>query len=768
MRSTRLSWCFALLSAGAPWLHGQSGVIEVYSSGSVAVGATRQLSAYVSVSPNTIVWSVNGINGGNSTYGTISASGLYAAPAAAPPDNVVTVRATSTAFAAKFGSASIAITQKVPWVWSTNPSSFPAGTVTLNVNGAAFVPTTIIKAGGQAWATTYVSPTSLKATGTVNATGPLAITATNPGNGAVTSQPFMATVTAPPPPAPPTISSINPSSVQAGAFSLTILGSGFVAGSQVSIGGQAAATTYVSASQLTAPGSTNAAVGTLIPVTVANPAPNAATSNAFSIKVAATPAPNVSKIKAGRFLEQAAFGPTPAEMDKILQMGTDAWLDQQLTMAETPIPVPASMGEARGQYLNRLAHAPDQVRQKTIWALGQIIVVSSNKNNYPAEYVPYLQILSKHAFGNYRALLREIATSPQMGKYLDMANSIKPGPTSQPNENFVRELKQLFTIGLYQLNPDGSNALDGQGKPIPTYSQNDIRQFALAATGWTYPGANATGINWENFSGPLQPRPTLHDTTAKTLLNGATLPPGQTPDQDLDGFLDNLFLHPNTAPFVATRLVRAFASSNASPAFIQRVAAVFVNNGANVRGDLKAVVKAILTDPEARQDTATPNQGRLKDPIYQTIALTRALNGQVSASNQRVYLFVGMGQMPLTPNSVFGFYSPMYRIPGSALFGPEFQIYSPTEAVLRGNLFQEILSGYAAGDFSADLTPFQAVAGNTAQLVDAVDDVLTYGRMGSPLRAAIAKAVDAQNDNSQRVFTALYLGALSGHYAVQY
>ena len=750
------------LMASAALAYGQ-GTITVYSDGSVAVGTTRQLSAYVPLSPNTVVWSVNGVTGGDGTYGTVSPTGLYKAPATAPAMNVVEVRATSTAYPNNFGKVSIKVSQPTPWVWSAYPNPVPAGNATLSVNGASFLPTSVAYVNGQPFQTKYDSPTKVTATGVVTGSGKVPVVVTNPGNGAVTSQAFLITVSAPVPPPPPAISYVSPSSFQAGNFSLTLAGSGFVNGSQVNFGGAPITTVYVSPSQLTAAGSTQAAAGASIPVSVSNPAPNAAASNTINVTISATPAANMSLIKAGRFLEQAAYGPTTADINKVMQDGIDPWLDEQLAMAETPIPMTASVNEAKGQFLNRAAQAPDQLRQKMIYALSQIIVISANKNIYPDELVPYYQILSKHAFGNYKALLKEITLSPQMGKYLDMGNSVKPSATGGANENYPRELLQLFTIGLWQLNQDGSNKMDAQNKPISTYTQADVAQFALALTGWTFQPAAGTNLNYYNFTGPLAPRPQHHDTSAKTLLNGTVLPAGQTPQQDLDGVIDNVFGHPNVAPFISTRLIRALVTSNPSGPYIQRIAKVFTDTG----GDLKAVVKAIITDTEARQDTATINQGRLKDSIYQTVALVRALNGNVAANNLSTYIFVTFGQNILAPNSVFGFYSPMFRVPKSPLFGPEFQIYSASEATLRGNLMASILSGSGA-DFTVNLGPFNSAAANAQQLVDVVDQTLLYGRMPASMRNSLVTAVNAQYDNAGRVFTALYLTALSGQYAIQY
>ena len=480
----------------------------------------------------------------------------------------------------------------------------------------------------------------------------------------------------------------------------------------------------------------------------------------------------------GRFLEQAAFGPTPGEIAKVQSLGINGWLDSQFAMPETAIPILSKTQVGwigvPSQTIRRITSAPDQLRQKMAWALGKIIVISMNKNPLPDMYVPYQQILSRNAFGNYRTLLSEIARSPQMGKYLDIANSNKPteGGASGANENFPRELMQLFTIGLNQLNMDGSTKLVN-GQPVETFTQTDVRQLALALTGWTYPtapGAIPAANNSENFSAPaMETRFANHDTTQKTIL-GCTLPGRQSVEQDLDGVIDCLLNHPNAGPFLATRLIRSLVTSNPSPAFIQRIAAVFNNNGAGARGDLQAMLRAILTDAEARQDIAAVNSGKLKDPIYTIVSFTRMMNGYMPNDDGGLiaWSFLAMAMGPDNPPSVFGYFSPSYRLPlNSALFGPEFQIYSPAESVALANILYWNITQSKSSPV-IDLSPFLAVARNTAQLVDLVDQKLCYGRMPAAMRTSLSMAIEASYDDTQRVQTALYLTALSGQYQTQF
>lgn len=849
--SEALSLC---LLAFGPLALGQS--ITVYPGpANIAVGTTRSLSAYVPLSPNTITWSINGVVGGSTTYGTITAAGVYTAPAVPPAANVITVAATSTAYPAKSGAAQLTITYPQPWIWSSSPSKFAAGGVSLTLNGANFMPATTATLNNQPMTATFVSSTKLIVSGNVPASmaGTAQLRVSQLAPGAVTSDPLNVTVTT------SSVSvAVSPASATVGLnqtqlFTATVGGTAntmvtwsTTAGSISSSGlftapsslpnpavatvkATSVADPLVSSTAtvtLTQPSATvtltpstanvqtggtrqfsavvnnnanqsvtwsvnnvaggNATVGTVsaaglytAPANAPSPATVSVKATSVAVPVASAsatvtvtvPVPAIN-LTAARFLEQAAYGPSATDLQAVATLGINGWLTQQFALPETTIAVTGDVSQDRAQYLWRMVHAPDQLRQRMINALAKIIVVSTNKNIYSNEVAPYWQILSRNAFGNYRQLLWEITVSPQMGKYLDLANSTKPGVGGGANENYPRELMQLFTIGLVQLNQDGSTKLDGQGNPIPTYSQADVAQLARALTGWTYPtaaGSQPQATNWENFSAPsMETRDQNHDTTAKTLPGGCAIPAGLTVTAETNAALDCLFQNANVGPFVATRLIRDMVTSNPSPGYIQRVAQVFNDNGAGVRGDLKAVLTAILTDSEARQDVAAPTSGRLKDPQFQFAELVRVLNGSVSAQNTFSYMFVDMAMSPLGPPSVFGFYPPLYRIPKSPLFGPEFQIYGPTESLVRANFFYFILTGQLGSDVSVNLTPFQNAAVNIPTLIDTVNNALLFGRMPQAMKDSLTTAIAAMPDNNQRVLTALYLTALSGHFAVQY
>ncbi len=470
---------------------------------------------------------------------------------------------------------------------------------------------------------------------------------------------------------------------------------------------------------------------------------------------------------AERLLQQATFGPTAADMATVQSKGVDLWLAEQLQLPPGGIADGLDVNQVRAALFLKMANGADQLRQRMAFALGQTLVVSSNKLVNGYELIPWVRLLEDHAFGNYRTLLREVTLSPSMGKFLDLANSVGTGGQA-PNENYPRELLQLFSIGLYQLRPNGLYETDAQDQLIPTYDQAMLKEFARALSGWTYPtrpGMQPVSHNPEYFVGKMEPRPQSHDAGAKTLFDGVVLPAGQSPAADLEAVIDVIFEHPNVPPFVATRLIRSLVTSNPSPDYVERVADVFADNGHGVRGDLSAVLIAILTDPDASLPHV--DDGRLRDPVLHVIGLARALGVQVANPAQFLYVMSTLGQLVLSPPTVFSFYSPLAPLPGDpSRYGPEFQLYTPALAIQRANFIYAILSGGFGSSFPVDLTPFQALASNPAALVELVNQRLLFGRMSDELRAALIELAQATTDPKQRVIGTVYLTAISSEFAV--
>ena len=502
-----------------------------------------------------------------------------------------------------------------------------------------------------------------------------------------------------------------------------------------------------------------------------------------------------------RFLEQATWGPTPELIAHVQSVGFETFINEQIAapMSSYPtlplFPTDTNVGCPQGSpptclrdnysmyplqtrfFVNAL-YGQDQLRQRVAFALHQIIVVSGVEITQPSWMAPYLQILDRNAFGNFRQLMYEITLNPAMGNYLDMVNSTK----ANPNENYAREILQLFTIGLYRLNLDGTLARDEEGGIQPTYDQTIVDNFARAFTGWRFAAAPAPGV--PNYIDPMVANQAQHDTNPKTLLRGVTLPANRTALQDLNDALDNIFNDPNVGPFISKQLIQHLVPSNPSPEYVARVASVFNDNGAGVRGDLAAVVKAILLDAEARGDLKTdPNYGRLRHPALYITTILRAFNarGANGAGQSDGYLnpqAVNMGMDIWRPPSVFSYFSPFNVIPGdSGLIGPDFGVLSTTTAIRRANWINQIVfsnipagqNGNAPTGTSIDLSGLQAMAGNPNQLVEYLNQLLLHGTMSAEMRNSITGAVSAVPSSNplKRARTALYLVATSSQYQVE-
>jgi uncharacterized protein (DUF1800 family) len=724
------------------------------TSVSLPVGSDRRLTAYVNGAVTTAVrWSVNGVAGGNSAVGFIDSAGKYTAPAIPPAGWNVTATATSMANPKKSASCLITVRNQIPWPTTLSPNPLLLGRFRLQVAGNRFVPGAKVLWNGAPLTTTFNSSTLLTATGSATHAGSVNVTVANPGPGAV-SAPLVLTVTAGVTATPTMVRTATATSTPTTIRTTTAAATATSTEVRTATVGPVATATMVRTEALAT--ATMARTATSGPVATPTVAPTASPTVADPLAVTY-----------GRFLDQATFGPTQQLTAHLAQVGIPAFIDEQFAMPESEWPPlsTAQRSDAVDAFFGNALAGQDQLRQRVIFAFSEIIVEAMNKNTNGNEIVPWLQLLSRNAFGNYRTLLKEITLDASMGKYLDLANSGVMGGAA--NENFPREVMQLFSIGLYQLNLDGSVQMDAQNAPVPTYAQADVQQLAKALTGWTY--GNSTGTppaygNYNYYPGPMLPIAAKHNTSAKTIL-GQTLPANQTIQQDLDGAIDIIFNHPNVGPFVATRLIRALITSNPTPAYIARIATVFNDNGAGVRGDMRAVIRAILLDPEARDDTPPANFGRLRTPMQHTIALARALGLNVGAASQFAYLFYGMNEGLLDAASVFGHYSPTYRIPKTALYGPEFQIFSASDAINRANLFYSLL--YNPWPINPALQPFVAVAANPVALVNAVDNALLFGRMSPSTRTALLNALPAMPDNNARTLTALYLTAMSGEYLVQ-
>ncbi len=507
----------------------------------------------------------------------------------------------------------------------------------------------------------------------------------------------------------------------------------------------------------------------------------------------------ISKAEAFQFLNQATFGATEAEAQRVIAMGFENWIDEQLQQPVSlqlphlrSLPRPALLFELQPDrvdiWFRNAINGPDQLRQRVAFALSEIMVVSQLGvlGNFTYSLADYYDMLARNSLGNYRDLIGDVTLHPAMGVYLSMLGNEKPDNALniRPDENYARELMQLFSIGLTELNPDGSELLDTLGVPVPTYDQAIIEAFAHVYTGWHFAGAPSfqqAFPNDFNQAAPMQLYPNFHDNGEKRLLNGVVIPAGQTGDEDLIAALDNIFQHPNVGPFISIRLIQRLVTSNPSPGYIQRVAAVFNDNGAGVRGDLGAVVKAILLDPEARPDSPMEIDGKMKEPLLRLTQVWRAYDA-TSASGRYPFLaaFVFYGQGPLQSPSVFNFFSPFYAPPGeirnSSLVAPELGIATEYQNTLVTNymFFQALAmtsaaSGLGPDDVFINIDEELAIAADTDALVAMVADKLLAGNISQTLNDEVRQMVDRVPgaDIAVRVGEAIYLIATSPEYAYQ-
>jgi hypothetical protein len=588
---------------------------------------------------------------------------------------------------------------------------------------------------------------------------------------------------------------------------------------------------------------------------------------------APTPAPTpdpftggtISYADAKRFLEQATFGPTEAEITRVRAMGYQAWLNEQFAKPEQPYPVPNEIQNStqlsnfmsaagpdtgcptsvltdptqrslciRNNYtayplqkffLQRALHGDDQLRQKAAWAMHKINVVSQRDVNVTHWMLHYLRMLDRNSFGNYRQLLFDLTLNPGMGNYLDAVNNINTA-TSPANENYAREILQLFSIGTIKLNQDGTPQIGADGLPLATYDQNVVIGFARVFTGYQFAPQRFAGIT--NYVDPMIMNQGRHDINPKTLLDGTTLPANQTVLQDLNSALDNIYNNASLAPYISKELIHMFVTSNPSPAYVKRVADAFSNNCNGLypsnpcngaKGDLKAVYRAVLLDPEARGDVKNAtNYGRLREPVELFTNVARRLavtdfagTGQsdgvivpLMGANERGALgsatFTGTAnnttvfsladvqteQDVYRPLTVFSYYPSDFGAPGAppGTLGPEFGIFPSATSLKRNNFMNVMVYNGIAPSVATDLTlstpagtklsfaAYTGLANNPTQLIDALDQAFMHGTLPANAKTAINTAISAiptsdANFALKRTQAAVYLIVSSALYQVE-
>jgi uncharacterized protein (DUF1800 family) len=476
------------------------------------------------------------------------------------------------------------------------------------------------------------------------------------------------------------------------------------------------------------------------------------------------PAAPPTDAEAARFLAQAGFAATTADIATVKANGYAAWLDAQfaLPVSEGHFDWMVARGYAVEANRNSFAgldntlwrkfmSAPDTLRQRVVLALSEILVVSMSGMSVQWRGLmgaAYVDLLEQHAFGNYRQLLEAVTLSPAMGVYLAMRGNQKEDTRTGrvPDENYAREVMQLFSIGLVQLNADGSPKLGGDGKPLETYTQAQITELARVFTGWDYDGVSSTDPAY--VKKPMVNNPARFATGAKRVLD-ADIPSTADGAAAMKVALDTLANHPNVGPFLGRQLIQRLVTSHPSPAYVARIAAVWANNGSGVRGDLKAVIRAVLLDGEARTVSTAPSAGKLREPVQRLLQWGRSFGaasptgvwniGDTSNPGTR------LGQSPLRSPSVFNFFRPGYVPPGStlgtnAITAPEFQLCNESTAAGYLNFLQTVIAS-GVGEVKASYAAELALAADAPALVSHLALRLGGGGISAATESAVAAAI---------------------------
>lgn len=512
---------------------------------------------------------------------------------------------------------------------------------------------------------------------------------------------------------------------------------------------------------------------------------------------------------AARLLMQGTMGASLNDLSTAAGESYDAWFAAQTastTSLELPL-IPAWNAFETPAWWYNAVMGPDQLRQRMAFALSEIFVTSA-VNNFLYDQGQglgyYYDQLAANALGNFRTLLTAVSTSPEMGQYLTFYKNDVPNPTTgvQPDENYAREIMQLFTIGLWKLNADGTQQLDANGSPIPTYAQADVANLAEVFTGWgTSLDGQSASMAWTaeqpDYLNPMFCYSAHHDTAAKVIVGGVAIAAGGTCQSDMSAALDTLFNHPNTAPFVSKQLIQRLVTSNPSPAYVSRVAAVFANDGTGVRGNLLAVAKAILTDPEAVTVGTAPGSGKLREPMLRLTALWRAFSAAQSSGAVTDQIIGNanndFGEDALRSPTVFNFFAPTYQRAGplatAGLVVPEFQITNENTIVLTANdlQYQAYKFVNAAGvaevgvdnvggqgppgpnDMVLHTAAWEPLAANPASLVTQLGLIFMPGQMSTPMYNTLVAYVNSipAASPASRVIEATSLLVSSPQYSVQ-
>jgi uncharacterized protein (DUF1800 family) len=662
---------------------------------------------------NAGTWKVSG----GATNGSIDSNGLFHAPTVVPQPNLISINYTANG---QTSAHSIQILNPVPVVNVVAPTVLRSAISTITVSGSKFAKGAVVLVNGNAVPTIFTDSGHLLATVTAAQVGStqFSVAVNNPDPGTVTGTSVMAQAAIQP-------ISVSPSSVGGGNVSLSLSSVSFSPDLAGTINGydlNFAATSdssVVSASGFLPPWHTGTATLRIFSKSTAN------TLAEIQLPIAPTA---VSFDTAARFLTQAGFGPNPSLTQRVQAVGLEEFIAEQQATPIQSYPQYATLADI----LNNSVSGPTPLRMRVAFALQTFLVRAGITQQW--SNIPFELKMEKDSTGNFRDLLTDVASDVSIARILNLAgNAASRDPNVHPNQNFARELLQLYTIGTVLLNDDGTTQTNLDGSPIPAYNQDTILDLSRAFTGWDNPRTgNPDYILYEvDWSAPLVDNEYEHDKGQKLLFGKVSLPAGQTAAQDRDMALDAIFAHPNLPPFVSRILIQRLVKSNPSPEYVRRITTVFKDDGRGVRGNLSAVVRAILLDPEARSgDTShSSSDGFVQEPyLFETFFMN--ITGVPTSDGQPIYMPRDLGEPVFNSPTVFGLFSPSYDIPGTSINSPEFQILNNITLINRSQVLWALASGKQPGFHP--IPPSSWLYGNfksIPQLVEALNHLAYHGQM---------------------------------------
>lgn len=693
-------------------------------------------------------WSVEG----GSANGTIDSNGNYLAPSVLPANTIVSI---DYQLNQQEVSTTVALLNPAPTLASVSPANLSQASTTVTASGTGFVATSQLLLNGVAVTTTYIDSAHLSAVIKIGDPSPatLSVTVANPNPGAATSSPFVLSLGLHP-------MTVTPAVLSGGNITISVSSPSLPGNVHIAINDQEMTRTVSPT-----PDGTTTSIGYLQPwlTGFATVSLRYDQTDALYASIQVPIAPTAVPFDvAARFATQAAFGPNINVIQHIQDVGLSAFVDEQL--AQPPV-TKIDPSDDLTALFDQAVDGNSLLRLRVALGLETFIPGEAWAGTYN-QGIPWEAKVEADAFGNYRQILLDALGDPNVAGALNLPGSVVTNsPNVHPNQNFAREIMQQFSMGSNLLNDDGTLALDANGNPIPNYDDNTVIDASRMLTGWNYatpsnPDFTFYGVD---YSQPLVANESTHDTGAKALFGDVNVPAGQTAEQDRASLVEAIVNQPSTAPYVSRILIQRLVKSNPTPAYVKRIARVFRDNGEGVSGDMAAVVKAILLDPEARAGDTSPqsDDGVLQDPLLFQLFVQNAIHLS-DTDDELDYISRGIGESVWDPGSVFGYFRPGFMIPGTQINSPEFQLFTTPQVIGRSGALMWLLT-----EFNPHGTPpLQTMFPTASQLADALNHIVYHGTMPQYEQDAITSYCANIQDPTQRFVAAAFIALNSDNFTV--